>query len=74
MEQERVHAALDRARAEQRAELDRERTTMLGDLVEQRVALEAEVARLRRLERDHRDRMREYLTEQLAQIESNTPS
>jgi uncharacterized protein (DUF3084 family) len=43
---------------------------VLADLAERQAALEAEVARLEHLEREYRDRMRSYLTEQLAQIES----
>jgi len=46
---------------------------VLGDLAEQQAALEAEVARLQQVEQDLRDRMRSYLTEQLAQIELTTP-
>jgi cell division septum initiation protein DivIVA len=38
----------------------------------EQAALETEVARLQQLEQDHRDRMRSYLTEQLAQIEGTT--
>jgi len=72
-EAERVHAELEQTRAEQNAELERHRTTVLGDLAEQQGALEAEVARLEQLEQDHRDRMRSYLTQQLAQIEPTTP-
>jgi hypothetical protein len=35
-------------------------------------ALEAEVARLEQVEQEHRERMRSYLTQQLAQIEPPT--
>lgn len=72
-EAERTHAELEQTRAEQNAELDRQRTTVLGELAEQQAALEAEVARLQQLEQDHRDRMRGYLTQQLAQIEPTSP-
>jgi hypothetical protein len=34
---------------------------------------ETEVARLQQLEQEQRNRMRSYLTEQLAQIEPNPP-
>jgi len=56
--------------ADARAEAAR----VLGELAERQAAHEAEVARLEQLERDHRDRMRSYLTEQLAQIEPKPPS
>jgi len=68
-EAERVHAELEQTRAARSAELDRHRTTVLGDLTERQAALEAEVARLQQLGQDHRNRMRSYLTQQLAQIE-----
>ncbi len=68
-----MQVELAQARAEQSAELDRQRATVLGDLAEQKAALEAEVARLEQLEQDLRDRMRSYLTQQLAQIEPTTP-
>jgi cell division septum initiation protein DivIVA len=67
----RVHAELEQTRAEQNAELDRHRTTVLADLAKRQAALEAEVARLQQLEQEYRNRMRSYLTQQLAQIESN---
>ena len=66
-----MHAELEQTRAAQSAELDRYRTTVLGDLTERQAALEAEVARLQQLGQDHRNRMRSYLTQQLAQIEPN---
>lgn len=71
---DRVRAELDQTRAEHDTELDRHRTTVLGDLSERQAALEAEIARLRQLEEDHRNRMRTYLAEQLAQIEPNGAS
>jgi hypothetical protein len=45
---------------------------VLSEVAERQAALEAEVARLQQLEQDHRDRMRNYLTQQLAQIEPPT--
>jgi hypothetical protein len=70
-EAEQVHAELEETRAEQNAELERQRTTVLADLAERQAALKAEVARLEQLEQEHRNRMRKYLTQQLAQIEPN---
>jgi len=64
-----VHSELEQTRAQQTAELDRHRTTVLSELAERQAALEAELARLQQLEQDHRNRMRSYLTQQLAQIE-----
>ena len=71
-EAERVHAELDHARTQQTTELDRHRTTVLSEVAERQTALEAEVTRLQQLDHDHRDRMRDYLTQQLAQIEPTT--
>jgi cell division septum initiation protein DivIVA len=73
-EAERVHAELEQTRAAHNVELDRHRRTVLGDLAEQQAAVEAEVARLQQLERDHRDRMRGYLTQQLEQLEEIEPT
>jgi len=73
-EAERVRAELEKAQAERNAEFDRQRTTVLADLAdlaERQAALEAEVARLQELEHANRDQMRNYLTQQLAQIEEN---
>ena len=67
---ERVHAELEKTRTEQSDELDRHRATVLAQLVERQAALGAEVARLEQLVQDSRGRMRSFLTEQLAQIES----
>jgi cell division septum initiation protein DivIVA len=67
---ERVRAELERMRREHNDELDRHGATVLADLAERRAALEAEVARLEQLGQQSRARMRGYLTEQLAQLES----
>jgi cell division septum initiation protein DivIVA len=68
---ERVRAELEQTRVEQNQELERHRATVLADLAERQGVLEAEVARLAQLEEDNRTRMRTYLTEQLAKIESD---
>jgi hypothetical protein len=67
-----VHAELERSRTDQIEELNRHRTTVLSELRARQSALETEVRRLAQLEADHRDRMRNYLTQQLAQIEPTT--
>ena len=54
----------------QTAELEQYRTTVLSELAERKNSLEAEVARLEQLEEEHRNRMRDYLTQQLAQLEA----
>jgi hypothetical protein len=66
----RVHAELEKTRTEQNDELDRHRTTVLAQLAERQDALEAEVARLERLEQEIRARTRRFLTEQLAKVDS----
>ena len=68
-----VQAELEQERRQQSDELDRDRTTALAELAglaERRAALEAEVAQLEQLEQENRDRIRTYLTDQLAQITS----
>ena len=50
-------------------ELDRHRTGVPSEVAERVAALETEVTRLKQVDHDHRDRMRSYLTQQLAQIE-----
>ena len=67
---EQSHHELEKARREQTDELDRHRATVLSEVAERRAVLEAEVARLEQLERDHRDRMRTYHAEQLAQLDA----
>ena len=67
---QRVQAELEQTRAVQTAELEQYRTTVLSELAERKSSLEAEVARLEQLEEEHRNRMRDYLTQQLAQLEA----
>jgi DivIVA domain-containing protein len=71
-EAERMHAELEQTWTRQNTELDLHRTTVLSEVAERQAALEAEVSRLRQLDQDHRDRMRDYLNQQLAQIEPHT--
>ena len=49
--------------------LDRERTTAMAGLVDEKAALEAEVASLRQAATEQRDQLRRLLTEQLASID-----
>ena len=69
-EADRVQAELEQTRAVQTAELEQYRTTVLSKLAERTNSLEAEVARLEQLEKEHRNRMRDYLTQQLAQLDA----
>ena len=66
---ERVTAELEGSRNEQTAELERQRTTALSEMVERQTALEGEISRLQQVEQDCRERMRTFLTSQLAQID-----
>ena len=61
-----ARAEADQLLAETHAAAER----MLSEVGERQAALEAEVARLKELEREHRDLMRSYLTEQLAQLDA----
>lgn len=72
-EAERVTADLEHSRNEQSAQLERQRTTVLSELAERETALTAEISRLGQVEQDYRDRMRTFLTGQLAQIDQ-TPT
>lgn len=45
-----------------------------ADLEETQAHLNSEVARLQQLEHDHRDRMRNLLTDMLAQVETDQPT
>ena len=69
-EADRVQAELQQTREVQTAELEQYRTTVLSELAERKNSLEAEVARLEQLEEEHRNRMRDYLTQQLAQLDA----
>lgn len=55
------------------AELDRERTTTLAGLAEEKAELEARITTLRSLHDDHRSRMRRQLTQQLDLLEHAGP-
>lgn len=68
-EAERVTTELEHRRNEQTTELERQRTTALSEMAERQTALEGEIARLQQVEQDSRDRMRSFLTNQLAQID-----
>jgi cell division septum initiation protein DivIVA len=61
---EASRAEAEQIRAEARAEADRVR----GELAESRNRHDAEVARLRRLDRDYREQMRTHLTALLDQV------
>jgi F0F1-type ATP synthase membrane subunit b/b' len=66
-------AELARSKEEQAAELDRERATALGDLRDEKAALEEQIAKLRQAESDHRSLMRHHLTEQLSMLDASLP-
>lgn len=66
-------ADLSRTRAEQLAEIESERATALGQLADEKARLEAEIAALREVEADQRERMRRLLTEQLSRLDAPLP-
>ncbi|WP_148046758.1 hypothetical protein [Nocardioides pocheonensis] len=71
-EAERVRTELEQTRAQQHAELEQNRTlaqAQVQELAEQRAVLESELARLRDIEKQVRDRVRRFLADQLAQID-----
>jgi cell division septum initiation protein DivIVA len=72
-ESRQAAAALARTKADQIAELDRERDTALTGISAEKVALEAQVATLRQLQSDHRSLMRQHLTEQLSLLDAAVP-
>lgn len=63
-------AELSRTAAEQRADLDRERTTAMARLADEKADIEAKIAVLREMEADQRAQMRRLLTEQLALLDA----
>jgi F0F1-type ATP synthase membrane subunit b/b' len=68
-----VAAECARTKEEQAAELDRERVTALAELRDEKSALEAQIAKLRQVESDHRSLMRRHLTEQLSMLDATLP-
>ena len=72
-EARRVAAELARSKEQQTAELDRERTTALAGLAEEKAALEARNATLRQMQSDHRRQMRDHLTDQLSLLDATVP-
>jgi cell division septum initiation protein DivIVA len=70
-EAERVTADLAQGREQQAAELDHHRITVLAEVADREAALRAKVETLRRLEREHRNRLRCHFAEQLAQLEDD---
>jgi chaperonin cofactor prefoldin len=64
---------LSRTRAEQLAEIERERESVLGRLEDEKASLEARIATLSEMEAEQRDRLRGLLTEQLAQLDAERP-
>jgi cell division septum initiation protein DivIVA len=73
-EAERVTAELARAKRKQAAELDQHRTTVLAEVADTKVALQAKVETLQQLESEHRNHLRRHFAEQLAQLEDHTPA
>lgn len=69
-EAETMAAELSRTAAEQRADLDRERTTAMARLADEKADIEAKIAVLREMEADQRAQMRRLLTEQLALLDA----
>lgn len=72
-EADQVAAELTRNKEEQIATLDRERATALTGLAEEKASLEAQIATLGQLQSDHRDQMRQHLTEQLSLLDATVP-
>lgn len=68
-EAERVTGELARSRKQQEDELDAHRTAVLGELADRRSMLQTRIDDLETLERDSRNRLRTYFSEQLAQLE-----
>ena len=73
IEAHQVAAKLACVKAEQTAEVDRERATALAGLADEKAALEARIATLRQMQRDHRRQMRDHLTEQLSMLDATMP-
>jgi DivIVA domain-containing protein len=71
-EAERVTTELARNRQQQESELHAYRTSVLDEVAERKNRLEAQIERLEVLERDNRDQLRSYFTEQLAQLEDSS--
>lgn len=64
---------LSRTRAEQLAEIESERAAAIGQLEDEKANLEARIAALSEMEAAQRDRLRDLLTEQLAQLDAQRP-
>ncbi|MGH3444510.1 MAG: DivIVA domain-containing protein [Nocardioidaceae bacterium] len=67
-EADRATADLADDKQRHEAELDQHRTQVLTEVADRQRAVEAKIAMLERLERDHRSHMRAYLSEQLDQL------
>jgi cell division septum initiation protein DivIVA len=65
-----AHEEADRLLTAARTEAQR----VQADLEETRAQLNAEIARLQQVEHDHRGRLRQHLTDVLAQIEASPPA
>jgi cell division septum initiation protein DivIVA len=72
-EAQEVAAELARNKQEQTAELERERAGAMAGLADEKAALEAQIATLRQLQRDHHSQMRQHLTEQLSVLDATVP-
>ena len=72
-EAERLSYELDRRKEQQTAELEQHRVRTMAEVADRKAGLEAQIAQLRQLESDHREHLRRHLSEQLAQLDRDTP-
>lgn len=72
-ETERVNTELAQRKEQHAFELNQHRSTVLAEVADQKAAVQAEVDTLRKMESEHRNRLRRHFTEELAKLGDDTP-